>query len=90
MFDIRSNSLAKLKYLLVLDFEATCGGPVTDRTQEIIEFPTLVYNLKTQEVDATFHEYVRPLINSTLTPFCTELTGIEQVGLLTNIDIHHS
>lgn len=70
----------KLKYLLILDFEATCSAPITLRTQEIIEFPTLVYNLETQKIEATFHEYVRPVNFPTLTAFCTELTGIEQVG----------
>ncbi|THH28061.1 hypothetical protein EUX98_g6125 [Antrodiella citrinella] len=69
-------SSAKPKYLLVLDFEATCGDAI--RMPEIIEFPTLLYNWKEDKVDATFHEYVRPIENPTLTPFCTSLTGIEQ------------
>lgn len=69
-----------LQYLLVLDFEATCeeGAPVGP--QEIIEFPTLLYNLDKNEVEARFHEYVRPIKVPTLTPFCTNLTGIEQVS----------
>lgn len=33
---------SSIKYLLVLDFEATCGDGV-DRP-EIIEFPTLIYD----------------------------------------------
>ena len=33
---------SSIKYLLVLDFEATCGDTV--QRQEIIEFPTLIYN----------------------------------------------
>lgn len=33
-----------IKYLLVLDFEATCGDGV-DRP-EIIEFPTLIYDIE--------------------------------------------
>ena len=66
-----------LKYLLVLDFEATCGDAVS--CNEIIEFPTLVYDLKEKKVQATFHEYVRPVIHPTLTEFCTNLTGIVQV-----------
>ncbi len=68
----------QLKYLLVLDFEATCGDVV--RENEIIEFPTLVYNLQEDKVQATFHEYVRPTITPTLTKFCTDLTGITQVS----------
>ncbi|KAG8876632.1 ERI1 exoribonuclease 3 [Tulasnella sp. 332] len=45
-------------YLLVLDFEATCdriGFPL--HRQEIIEFPTLIYNIKERKVEATFSEY---------------------------------
>lgn len=69
--------MTSLKYLLVLDFEATCGDAVS--CNEIIEFPTLVYDLKEEKVQATFHEYVRPVIHPTLTEFCTNLTGISQV-----------
>ncbi|KAH8102451.1 exonuclease [Cristinia sonorae] len=64
------------KYLLVLDFEATCGNGI--QTPEIIEFPTLLYDFKEDKVNATFHAYVRPVENPRLTPFCTELTGIDQ------------
>ncbi|CCM05154.1 uncharacterized protein FIBRA_07363 [Fibroporia radiculosa] len=66
-----------LRYLLILDFEATCGDAVNGQN-EIIEFPTLVYSLERDRVEATFHEYVRPVVHPTLTPFCTELTGITQ------------
>jgi len=69
-------SLVKPRYLLVLDFEATCGDVV--KRPEIIEFPTLLYDFQQDKVDATFHEYVRPVENPTLTGFCTSLTGIEQ------------
>lgn len=88
-----SMAVSKLRYLLVLDFEATCGDAV--KQKEIIEFPTLLYDMEestcrssvsrlcthryTEQVKATFHEYVRPEIHTTLTPFCTELTGITQV-----------
>ncbi|KAG8986394.1 ERI1 exoribonuclease 3 [Tulasnella sp. JGI-2019a] len=68
-----------LKYLLVLDFEATCGEkgfPVHE--QEIIEFPTLLYNIEERKIQATFAEYVRPVRQPTLTEFCTGLTGITQ------------
>lgn len=68
-----------LKYLLVLDFEATCGGTIRGGEFEIIEFPTLLYNLNTNSVQAQFHEYVKPVGHPVLTEFCTELTGIEQV-----------
>ncbi|KAI0348480.1 exonuclease RNase T and DNA polymerase III [Trametopsis cervina] len=67
---------SSLKYLLVLDFEATCGEQI--RPMEIIEFPTLLYNVHEDKVEATFHEYIRPTVKPRLTNFCTELTGITQ------------
>ncbi|KAH9944065.1 exonuclease RNase T and DNA polymerase III [Epithele typhae] len=73
--------MARLRFLLVLDFEATCDDTTTviPRGQsEIIELPTLLYDLEQDKVTATFHEYVRPVHHPTLTPFCTNLTGIEQ------------
>jgi len=64
-------------YLLILDFEATCNDKEPKpRVQEIIEFPTLVLNVKTGEVESEFHHYINP--SEKLTPFCTELTGITQ------------
>ncbi|KZV99066.1 hypothetical protein EXIGLDRAFT_726539 [Exidia glandulosa HHB12029] len=75
-------SSSPLQYLCILDFESTCGAKSTSgwdrRKQEIIEFPVLVYNLQTREVDHVFHEYVRPTLQPKLTEFCTDLTGIEQ------------
>ncbi|KAF7966633.1 hypothetical protein HWV62_37589 [Athelia sp. TMB] len=68
----------RLEYLLVLDFEATCGGEIPKSESEIIEFPTLLYNLSTNSVQAQFHEYVKPVGHPKLTEFCTELTGIQQ------------
>jgi len=68
-----------LKYLLILDFEATCGGTIQNGEREIIEFPTLLYNLHSNEVQAQFHEYVKPVRHPGLTDFCTDLTGIQQV-----------
>lgn len=70
-----------LTRLLVLDFEATCGTGIQTSlgNQEIIEFPVLLYDLATRELQGTFHEYVRPVKVSKLTEFCTELTGIKQL-----------
>ncbi|KAJ3559762.1 hypothetical protein NM688_g135 [Phlebia brevispora] len=76
MATLNDSAKKSLKYLLILDFEATCGDAV--RQMEIIEFPTLLYNIKEDKVEATFHEYVRPVVHPTLTRFCTELTGITQ------------
>jgi hypothetical protein len=71
----------RLRYLLILDFEATCGDTIPKHEQEIIEFPTLLYNILEQKVEQTFHEYVRPVRQPVLTEFCTTLTGISQVSL---------
>ena len=72
---------SKLRYLLVLDFEATCGeGGFPQDQAEIIEFPTIVYDLREKKEVERFHEYVRPVIRPQLTEFCTQLTGITQVS----------
>lgn len=68
----------KLKYLLVLDFEATCEKNKKICPQEIIEFPCLVVSTKDWQIQSVFHEFIKPRINSELTPFCTALTGIIQ------------
>lgn len=66
-------------YLCILDFEATCNDvSPAPKPQEIIEFPTLLLNVTTKEIENTFHYYIRPDVNPTLTSFCTELTGISQ------------
>jgi ERI1 exoribonuclease 3 len=65
-------------YFLVLDFEATCEKDARVTPQEIIEFPVLKVDARTFQVEATFHSYVQPKVHKTLTPFCTELTGITQ------------
>ena len=73
----------KFDYLLVLDFEATCGNKgYVPKPQEIIEFPCALLNArKGFQIEAIFHEYVRPIQNPKLTTFCTELTGITQVRI---------
>ena len=47
---------------------------------EVIEFPTVLLDAASLEVVDEFRVYVRPVRNPVLTPFCTSLTGIEQVG----------
>ena len=66
------------KYLVVLDFEATCDEKTPPRPQEIIEFPSVLLDGATLEVVDEFESFVRPTHHPTLTKFCTELTGIEQ------------
>lgn len=63
---------------LVLDFEATCDHPVQTEPMEIIEFPVLMVNAISFEVEASFHTFVRPQVNTQLSSFCTKMTGIIQ------------
>jgi len=65
-------------YLCVLDFEATCSQGERPYPQEIIEFPTLLFNTKTRQVESVFHFYIKPDVHPKLSKFCTELTGITQ------------
>lgn len=46
------------EYFLVLDFEATCEEDTQIKPQEIIEFPTVVVNTKTLQIESEFHHYV--------------------------------
>ena len=47
-------------------------------SHEIIEFPAVLVNTELQKIVDHFQAYCRPIINPTLSPFCKELTGIEQ------------
>jgi len=73
-----------VKYLLILDFEATCDQAEENTTNvrfgppEIIEFPTIIFNVDARKVEGEFHTYVKPQVNPILTKFCTQLTGIQQ------------
>lgn len=66
------------KYLLVMDFEATCEKHEQIHPQEIIELPCAILSTRDWDVKDIFHEYIKPRVHPTLTPFCTELTGINQ------------
>ena len=70
-------------YYVIIDYECTCWenkGPddALLHPHEIIEFPAVFLNSDTLEIDFEFHAYVRPTENPVLSPFCFELTGIEQ------------
>lgn len=67
-----------IDYLAILDFEATCDNNVKFDVQEIIEFPTVFVSTQNGKTQRIFHTHVRPEVHPTLTPFCTELTGITQ------------
>ncbi len=71
-------SSSPLTHLIVLDFEATCDNDHVLKPQEIIEFPMLLIEFPSCNLVDTFHTYVKPVYHPQLTPFCTELTGIQQ------------
>ncbi|XP_054912451.1 ERI1 exoribonuclease 2 [Poeciliopsis prolifica] len=66
-------------YLIVIDFESTCWREKNNYGQEIIEFPAVLLNTSSGEVESEFHTYVQPQEHPVLSEFCTELTGITQV-----------
>jgi inhibitor of KinA sporulation pathway (predicted exonuclease) len=95
-----------IRYLAVLDFEATCWADDQEKQRaelEIIEFPTVLYRIaeggtegRTLELVGEWRRFVRPTRNAELTTFCTELTSITQaqVDVANTIDVvlaeHHA
>ncbi|KAG9463208.1 hypothetical protein GDO78_022205 [Eleutherodactylus coqui] len=74
-----SDSDAYYDYICVIDFEATCEeGNAPEYIHEIIEFPIVLVNTRTLEIEDTFQRYVRPEVNTQLSQFCINLTGITQ------------
>lgn len=70
-----------IKFICVLDFEATCWINEKKPTQEIIEFPSVLYELRADKKVqwiGEFSKYVRPVLEPVLSDFCIELTGITQ------------
>ncbi|XP_012587501.1 PREDICTED: ERI1 exoribonuclease 2 isoform X2 [Condylura cristata] len=66
-------------YLIVIDFESTCWNDGKRHlSQEIIEFPAVLLNTSTGEIESEFHAYVQPQEHPILSEFCMELTGIKQ------------
>ena len=45
----------------------------------IVEFPTVLLNTNSGEIESEFHMYVQPQEHTKLSDFCKELTGITQV-----------
>ncbi|XP_003383307.1 PREDICTED: 3'-5' exoribonuclease 1-like [Amphimedon queenslandica] len=79
LWQVLSTNPLGLKFLLVLDFEATCESVnSSDYIHEIIEFPVQLLDISTLKIVDTFHSYCRPCLNEKLSSFCTKLTGIEQ------------
>lgn len=66
-------------YLVVLDFESTCWQDKNNSfANEVIEFPAVLVNVKSGQIEDKFHYYVQPAEHGKLSAFCTELTGIQQ------------
>ncbi|WP_050493218.1 3'-5' exonuclease [Streptomyces sp. NRRL B-1381] len=70
---------AGARLLNVVDVEATCwdGQPPPGQVSEIIEIGLTVVDLRADERTARHRLLVRPS-RSTVSPFCTELTGLTQ------------
>ena len=73
-----TSTLTLPQYYVILDFEATCDGDIPPKPQEIIEFPSVIVDSKTNTIISEFQRYVKPIHHPKLTKFCTELTGITQ------------
>jgi inhibitor of KinA sporulation pathway (predicted exonuclease) len=68
--------------ILVIDLEATCSddGSITPEQMEVIELGA-VWATPAGEVIDTLQRFVRPTERPTLTPFCIELTHIQQAQI---------
>ena len=65
--------------LLVVDLEATCdGGSMPHAQRETIEIGAVLITADELEVVREFQAFVKPVRHPELTPYCTELTGIQQ------------
>jgi len=69
-----------VKYILVIDLEATCcdHNTIPRREMEIIEIGAVMVAYPSLEPVSEFQSFVKPLRNRELTSFCTELTSITQ------------
>ena len=63
---------------IVFDIEATCWEHQNGKqTQEIIEIGALLLD-RYGEVRSSFNRFIKPILHPLLSPFCKELTTIEQ------------
>ncbi|KAL0922308.1 hypothetical protein M5K25_006282 [Dendrobium thyrsiflorum] len=79
--------LQKFQYFVVIDFEATCDKVMQPNPQEIIEFPSVIVNSLTGQIEDCFQTYVRPTHHPLLTDFCKELTGIQQTQVDSGVSL---
>uniref|UniRef100_A0A8C5D0S7 Exonuclease domain-containing protein n=1 Tax=Gouania willdenowi TaxID=441366 RepID=A0A8C5D0S7_GOUWI len=64
------------------------SSSVPKKTVGSIEFPAVLLNTRTGEIDSEFHNYVQPQEHPVLSEFCTELTGITQIQVEAGIPLH--
>lgn len=68
---------SRIKYLCVLDFEATCEDK--SNIHEIIEFPSIIVDVTNKQIlEDRIDLYVKPSRDPIVSKFCHELTGITQ------------
>eukprot|EP00356_Strombidium_inclinatum_P005107 CAMPEP_0170503964 /NCGR_PEP_ID=MMETSP0208-20121228/46460_1 /TAXON_ID=197538 /ORGANISM="Strombidium inclinatum, Strain S3" /LENGTH=294 /DNA_ID=CAMNT_0010783927 /DNA_START=310 /DNA_END=1190 /DNA_ORIENTATION=- len=70
-------------FICVYDLECNCSNTKGEIAfNETIELPVVIVDVKQKKVVSEFHTYVRPTLETGVTEFCTELTGIksEQVS----------
>ena len=76
------NYMNSQHYICVLDFEATCNENGDKHVNEIIEFPSTLYHWQLLENNfqeiSRYQDYIKPIKNTKLTKYCTDLTGITQ------------
>lgn len=66
---------------IVYDLEATCWeNPPPDYVQETIEIGAYKINYY-GEIRGKFNRFVKPMAHPVLSPFCRQLTGIEQTDV---------
>jgi inhibitor of KinA sporulation pathway (predicted exonuclease) len=71
-----AQAVEPFEFIIVLDFEATCWKNKTD--PEIIEFPSVVINVKKRIIVDSIEQFVKPVRNPKLSEFCINLTSIKQ------------
>jgi len=68
----------------VIDVEATCWQGKPPVASEIIEIGIAEINLDTHELINANGMFVKPILSTSLSPFCTELTGLTDEEIFEN------
>ncbi|WP_186577308.1 3'-5' exonuclease [Aquibacillus kalidii] len=74
--------MSDVKYYVFFDFEMLCSNRgMLQEEMEAIRLGAVKYELATEKV-TSFDAYIRPLQQKKLTPFCKQLTGIQDSDLV--------